>query len=69
MNEQQIKEFEVNPKMNMAVADTNICRFRVNVFKQSGEIPNADCLGLPPILKQVIMRKRSIILLWRHWSR
>ena len=73
MNEDQIKDFEKAPEMNMAVADPDIGRFRVNIFQQRGEIgivarnikteiASADSLGLPPILKDVIMLKRGLIL-------
>ncbi|MFN3162787.1 MAG: PilT/PilU family type 4a pilus ATPase [Pseudohongiellaceae bacterium] len=73
MSEEQIKEFEQNPEMNLAVADDDIGRFRVNIFMQRGEIgivarnikteiPSAESLGLPPILAELIMSKRGIIL-------
>ncbi|GAB5499480.1 MAG: PilT/PilU family type 4a pilus ATPase [Pseudohongiellaceae bacterium] len=73
MSEEQIKEFEQNPEMNLAVADDDIGRFRVNIFMQRGEIgivarnikteiPSAESLGLPPILADLIMSKRGIIL-------
>ena len=73
MNEEQRKEFEHSPEMNLAVADDDIGRFRVNIFQQRGEIgivarnikteiPSADNLGLPPVLKELIMSKRGIIL-------
>ena len=73
MNEEQIAEFEKNPEMNLAFADDDIGRFRVNIFQQRNEvgivarnikteIPNADSLGLPPVLKDLIMNKNGIIL-------
>lgn len=73
MDDEQIARFEKSPEMNLAVADPNIGRFRVNIFKQRGEvaivarnikleIPSAESLGLPPILNELIMRKRGIIL-------
>lgn len=73
MNEEQIKQFEESPEMNLAISDPEIGRFRVNIFQQRGEIsivarnikteiPSADSLGLPPILKNLIMQKRGIIL-------
>lgn len=73
MNEDQIAAFEKNPEMNLAVAEPDIGRFRVNIFKQRGEvslvarhiktkIPSVEFLGLPPILKDLIMQKRGIIL-------
>ncbi len=74
MNAEQIRDFEKSPEMNLAIADPDIGRFRVNIFKQRGEvaivarnikteIPSADSLGLPPILKDLIMQERGIILL------
>jgi twitching motility protein PilU len=73
MNEQQIADFEKNPEMNLAIQEKDVGRFRVNIFQQRGEIglvarhiktdiPDADSLGLPPILKQLVMQKRGIIL-------
>lgn len=73
MSEDQIKEFEVSPEMNLAIDNPDIGRFRVNIFKQRGEIgivarnikteiPSAESLGLPPILNDLIMQKRGIIL-------
>ena len=59
--------------MNLAISEPGVGRFRVNIFKQRNslalvirnikiEIPNADKLGLPPILKKSIMEKRGLIL-------
>jgi twitching motility protein PilU len=73
MNEEQKKEFEHTPEMNLAISEQGIGRFRVNIFMQKNspalvirnikvEIPNADDLGLPEILKQSIMTKRGLIL-------
>lgn len=73
MNDEQIKDFEKSPEMNLALSDPDIGRFRVNIFQQRGElaivarnikteIPNPADLGLPPILNQLIMQKNGIIL-------
>jgi len=73
MSEDQQQEFEHKPEMNLAISESGIGRFRVNIFKQrnevsmvirniKAEIPNLDDLGLPPVLKDVIMSKRGIIL-------
>ena len=73
MTPSQIKEFEENLECNFAISSHNIGRFRVNVFKQRGEvgmvirhikteIPTIESLGLPPILNNLIMRKRGLIL-------
>ena len=67
------KAFELQPELNMAISEPGIGRFRINIFKQKNcfslvvrniktEIPNADKLGLPEVLKRVIMEKRGLIL-------
>jgi len=73
MNDDQQKQFEHKPEMNLALDEPGIGRFRINIFKQRThlamvirnikvEIPNADDLGLPPILKEIIMQKRGLVL-------
>ena len=73
MREDQIAQFEKNPEMNLAIDEPDIGRFRINIFQQRGElalvarnikteIPSVESLGLPPILKELILQKRGIIL-------
>lgn len=73
MDEEQQQEFDHELEMNLAYAIPKVGRFRVNIFKQRNEIsivarnivtdiPNVDSLGLPPILKDVIMTKRGLVL-------
>lgn len=73
MDDEQQAAFEKAPEMNLALSQPGIGRFRVNIFKQRNayalvirnikvDIPNAEKLGLPPILKKVIMEKRGLIL-------
>ncbi len=73
MNEDQQKAFESVPEMNLAISEPGIGRFRVNIFKQRNsfalvirnikiDIPNADKLGLPAILRKSIMEKRGLVL-------
>ena len=73
MNDKQRLEFEAKPEMNLALSLTDIGRFRVNIFKQRNEvamvirnivtdIPQFDDLGLPEVLKKVIMAKRGLVL-------
>ncbi|MBT3529398.1 MAG: PilT/PilU family type 4a pilus ATPase [Gammaproteobacteria bacterium] len=73
MNEDQIRDFEKSPEMNLAISDPDIGRFRVNIFQQRGEvaivarnikteIPSAASLGLPPVLNDLIMQKRGLVL-------
>ncbi|MGZ5229034.1 MAG: PilT/PilU family type 4a pilus ATPase [Burkholderiales bacterium] len=73
MNERQRAEFAKELECNFAVSIPNVSRFRVNVFVQqqhvgmvirtiASEIPNFEKLGLPEILKEVIMTKRGLVL-------
>ena len=73
MSETQQKDFEIKPEMNIAITEPGVGRFRVNVFNQrnevsmvirniQAEIPDFDELGLPGVLKDVIMMKRGIVL-------
>jgi len=73
MDDAQIRDFETKPEMNLAIAEPGIGRFRVNIFKQrheismviraiTDEIPSLDSLGLPPIVKRLVMQKRGLIL-------
>lgn len=73
MDEHQQAEFEENLEMNLAYSIPQVARFRINIFKQrnqysivarniKADIPQMDSLGLPPILKDVIMEKRGLVL-------
>ncbi|MDV2079799.1 PilT/PilU family type 4a pilus ATPase [Marinobacter xestospongiae] len=73
MDQEQIEEFEQELEMNLAYSIPQVGRFRINIFRQRNElsivarnivteIPNADALGLPPILKDVVMSKRGLVL-------
>ncbi len=73
MDEEQQQEFDQELEMNLAYNIDKVGRFRVNIFKQRNEIsivarnivtdiPNVDALGLPPVLKDVIMTKRGLVL-------
>lgn len=74
MNEKQRKEFVEEKECNFAIWPKEIGRFRVNVFIQqekvgmvlrtiTTKIPKFDDLGLPPVLKDVMMAKRGLIIL------
>jgi twitching motility protein PilU len=73
MNEDQRAEFEKEMECNFAISVPNVSRFRVNVFVQqrnvgmvirtiAAEIPNFEKLGLPEVLKEIIMHKRGLVL-------
>ena len=74
MNDRQAAEFESTHECNFAISPHGIGRFRVNVFMQqqrvgmvlrtiTTKIPDIDQMGLPPILKDVVMTKRGLVIL------
>ena len=74
MNDRQAAEFESTHECNFAISPPGIGRFRVNVFQQqqrvgmvlrtiTSKIPDLDEMGLPPILKDIVMTKRGLVLL------
>ena len=74
MNERQRGEFATEMECNFAMTLPGVSRFRVNAYIQqqtvsmvirtiASEIPNFEKMGLPPILKEVIMNKRGLVLL------
>lgn len=73
MVDEQIREFESTMEMNLAISARNMGRFRVNIYRQRGEvamvvryikgvIPSLDELNLPPILKDLIVEPRGLII-------
>ncbi|WJG08664.1 PilT/PilU family type 4a pilus ATPase [Aliiglaciecola sp. LCG003] len=73
MSDKQRDEFETSKECNFAIARDGIGRFRCSAFWQRDmagmvvrrivtQIPKADDLGLPEILKDVIMAKRGLLL-------
>jgi len=73
MNDKQAAEFEATKECNFAISPAGIGRFRVNAFVQQGRtgmimrtinttIPKIEDLGLPPVLKDVAMTKRGLVL-------
>jgi twitching motility protein PilU len=73
MTEAQIKEFHETRECNFAIARDNVGRFRCSAFWQRDQagmvvrrivtqIPKAEELGLPKVLKDIIMAKRGLIL-------
>jgi twitching motility protein PilU len=73
MDEQQKAIFEEELEMNLAYSIPKVARFRINIFKQRNQfsivarnikttIPAMEDLGLPPVLKDVIMEKRGLVL-------
>ncbi len=73
MNEKQKKQFNNEKECNFAIEIEGIGRFRISAFWQRDmagmvcrrivtEIPDVDDLGLPAILKDVVMSKRGLVL-------
>lgn len=73
MNDKQAAEFESSKESNFAINPEGIGRFRVNAFVQqqrtgivlrtiTTKIPNFDDLGLPQVLKEVVMSKRGLVV-------
>ena len=73
MSDKQREEFLESHEMNLALSYPGLGRFRVNVFQQRGspgmvirqiklDILSVDELGLPAILKDLVMTKRGLIL-------
>ena len=73
MSDQQIKEFELTKEMNLGISIVGGGRYRVNIYYQRGEvslviryikhdIPSIDKLGLPEILRSLVMKQNGLIL-------
>lgn len=74
MSDENRKEFEATMELNMAISIHKCGRFRVNMFRQRGEIgiviryiideiPKIEDLGLPRILQNLILELRGLILI------
>jgi twitching motility protein PilU len=73
MNDRQTREFDATKEANFAIAPPGIGRFRVSAFVQQGHtgcvirqinstIPTIEELELPPILKDIVMSKRGLVI-------
>ena len=73
MNDKQIAEYEESNECNFAISLTGVSRFRVNAFVQRGstgmvirlitaEIPQFEELYLPPVLRDISMTKRGLVI-------
>jgi twitching motility protein PilU len=74
MDEGQVPQFERDLELNLAIAVKDAGRFRINVFKQRGEvgmviravkseIPSIEQLRLPVLFKELVMEPRGLVLL------
>lgn len=73
MNEEQRRQFEAANECNFAISPQEIGRFRVNVFMQQQRvgmvlrkiqtnIPKFDDLNLPPVLKDIALTQRGLVI-------
>lgn len=73
MNDDQRKEFEATMELNMGLSIPQVGRFRINLFRQRGDIsmvvryiknkiPSIEQLNLPLILKTIVLELRGLIL-------
>jgi twitching motility protein PilU len=73
MNDKQTRDFDATKECNFAIAPPGIGRFRVSAFIQQGytgcvirtinaKIPTIDDLELPPVLREVVMTKRGLVI-------
>ena len=74
LNDKQLKEFEEHMECNFAISLPGKGRFRVNTFTQRGApgmvlrhipdyIPSFKELVLPPVLKDIAMTKRGLVIM------
>ena len=74
MNDKQVAEFERTKECNFAISPPGVGRFRVNAFVQQGKVgmvmrvipavlPTIDGLGLPQVLKNIVMSKRGLCIM------
>ena len=74
MNDKQAAGFEQTKEANFAISPPDLGRFRVSAFVQMGsvgmvlrtitsEIPVLENLGLPEVLKEVVMAKRGLVIM------
>ncbi|MDR2014986.1 MAG: PilT/PilU family type 4a pilus ATPase [Azoarcus sp.] len=73
MNDRQAAEFEATKECNFAISPAGIGRFRANAFIQQGrvgfvlrtissKVPSLEELRLPPILKDIALSKRGLVI-------
>ena len=73
MNDRQAAEFEARKECNFGISPAGIGRFRANAFVQQGKvglvlrtipqrIPDFGELGLPPVLTEIAMAKRGLVI-------
>lgn len=73
MNDRQAAEFEATKECNFAISPVGVGRFRANAYRQQNsiaivlrtiptEMPSLESMNLPPILKQIAMAERGLVI-------
>ncbi len=73
MEDKEQEEFQSTQECNFAISVPDVARFRVNAFVQRGsagmviriigfEVPSLEKLNLPPVLKDVAMTTRGLVI-------
>lgn len=71
---QQMEELDDTGELNVGLSVARVGSFRLSAFKQRGsiaavircipfDIPTLDSLGMPPLLSQLVVEKRGLILM------
>lgn len=74
LSERQIREYEDEMELNTGYTLEGVGSFRISAFRQKGspalvvryipsEVPAIDTLGLPDVLRDIIMQKRGLVLM------
>jgi twitching motility protein PilU len=74
LNDRQLAEFEEEMELDTAFSLDNVGRFRINVFRQRGEVaivirqikaqvPSVQELQLPAVIENLIMEPRGLIII------
>lgn len=73
MSEEQVAQFDRDMEINFSLVERGVGSFRVNIFRQRGvcamvirhikvNVPTFEELQLPPVLKDIVMEKRGLVL-------
>lgn len=73
LTEPQWAQFLENPEMNVCLSEAGVARYRVNVYRQRGDlamvvrhiledIPSRASLDLPEVLEELVLESRGLIL-------
>ena len=74
INDQQWRRFQEENELNIGYGVKDVGSFRISLFRQRGtaaavvryipgDIPEFDTLGMPPVLKELILQPRGLFLM------